>query len=201
MAELTSRPVRQPILYAEEMWRRQRTWALLLIVIGIVMSGVEIYYVVALHRFDQQSSLIWLLYIPSGVLLLGVLWYYRRRHHVQIQDRLRISNLLSAVEIDFDLIRSVRVQPLKTAFEPAHRRRHRSPITRPYEEKPALYVRLRREDPRAAAHIRKLGPRLAYEDWIVLPVPDPDALSWEIMSRLPERLGSNQGGRRRRKRR
>jgi hypothetical protein len=40
-----------------------------------------------------------------------------------------------------------------------------------------------------------------YEDTIAIPVPDADAAAWEISSRLPYRLGQNQGGGRRKKRR
>ena len=40
-----------------------------------------------------------------------------------------------------------------------------------------------------------------YEDTIAIPVPDPDALAWEITSHLPERIGQNLGGGKRRKRR
>jgi len=44
-------------------------------------------------------------------------------------------------------------------------------------------------------------PRLAYEDTIAMPVPDPDKVAWAISSHLPERIGQNQGGQRRRRRR
>ncbi len=47
---------------------------------------------------------------------------------------------------------------------------------------------------------RKLGRQLASPDAVAIPVPDPDALSWEISSRLPERAGANLGGQRRRRR-
>jgi hypothetical protein len=40
-----------------------------------------------------------------------------------------------------------------------------------------------------------------HEDTIAVPVPDADAAAWEISSRLPDRLGQNQGGGKRRKRR
>ena len=193
--------MRQPILYADEMWRRQRFWALILVVVGIVMSGYALIYGHGLRFNDPNSGWIWLLYIPSGAVLGGALLYYRRRSYVAAGDRLRISNLLSAVEIDYDLVRGLRVQPLKFAFEERSRRRYSTPITRPYEEKPALFVRLRREDPRTPALVRKLGSRLAWEETIALPIPDPDAMSWEISSRLPDRLGQNLGGQRRRKRR
>lgn len=194
--------MRQPILYAEEMWRRQRFWALILVVVGIVMSGYALIYGKGgLRLSDPNSGWIWLLYIPSGALLAGALLYYRRRSYVAAGDRLRISNLMSAVEIDYELVRGVRVQPLKAAFEERSRRRHSTPITRPYEDRPALFLRLRRDDPRTLAAVRKLGSRLAWEDTVALPIPDPDAMSWEIGARLPDRIGQNLGGQRRRKRR
>ncbi len=185
------------------MWKRQRFWAAMLFVIGVGMSG---YYLFIGHaRIDLtnlNSGSIWLLYIPSGILLAAALQYYRWRSHVvAAEDRLHISNLFSAADIDYDLVRGVRVQPLKTAFEATGRRRYRSPITKPYEERPALFIRLRKDDPQTLAIVRKLGTRLAYEDTLALPIPDPDAMSWEISSRLPERVGQNLGGRRRRKRR
>lgn len=194
--------MRQPILYAEEMWRRQRFWALILVVVGIVMSAYALIYGHGgLRLNDPNSGWIWLLYIPSGALLAGALLYYRRRSYVEAGEHLRISNLLSAVEIDYDLIRGVRVQPLKAAFEERSRRRYSTPITRPYEERPALFLRLRKDDPRTLAAVRKLGSRLAWEDTVALPISDPDAMSWEIGARLPDRIGHNLGGQRRRKRR
>jgi hypothetical protein len=194
--------VRQPILYAAEMWKRQRFWAALLVVVGVVMTAYSLY--LGHGRLDTRnlnSGWIWLLYIPSGALLAAGLTFYRQRSFVEAGERLRVSNLLSGVGIDYDLVRGVRVQPLKTAFEATTRKRYRTPITKPYEEKAALFIRLRKDDPQTLAIVRKLGPRLAFEDTIALPIPDPDAMSWEITSRLPEKLGQNLGGRRRPKRR
>jgi hypothetical protein len=195
--------VRQPILYATEMWKRQRFWAALLVVVGVVMSAYSLYLGHGkLNTRDLNSGWIWLLYIPSGALLAGGLLFYRWRSYVEAGEAaLKVSNLLSAVSVDYDLVRGVRVQPLKTAFEASSRRRYRTPITKPYEEKAALFIRLRKDDPQTLAIVRKLGPRLAFEDTIALPIGDPDAMSWEITGRLPERLGQNLGGRRRRKRR
>ncbi len=196
----TASPVRQPILYAEEMWRRQRFWAVILVVLGAVVS-VYLFLFSPVRRLDQ-GTIIWLLYMPSGLLLGGLLLFYRWRHHIHVRDdRLRISNLLSAVEIDYDLVRSVQVKPLQQHFQEAHRRRYRHPMAKPYLDKPALFIRLRKDHPDTAAHVRKLGLRLAYDDTIALPVPDPDAAAWEITSRLPARAGQNLGGKRRRKRR
>lgn len=193
--------MRQTIQYADEMWRRQRFWALILIVVGVVMTGYSLIYGRGFRFSDVNSGWVWLLYIPSGLLLGGGLLIYRRRSYIAAGDRLRISNLMAAVEIDYGLIRQVRVGPLKAAFEEKSRRRYRTPITRPYEEKPALFIRLRREDPETYAVVRRLGPRLAWDDQVAVPIADPDAMSWEIGSRLPDRLGQNLGGRRRGKRR
>lgn len=192
--------MRQPILYAEAMWRRQWFFGVLLIVLGVVIEVMNLFFPAA-GRVFGASSWVWSLYFPGGCLLLAGLLFYRWRNHVRVGDRLHISNLFSAVDIDYELVRGVRVQPLKVAFEAAHRKRLRVPTMRSYEEKPALFIRLRKDDPMTAHVVRKLGARMAYEDTLALPVPDPDALSWEITSRLPEKQGGNLGGQRRNKRR
>jgi len=94
----------------------------------------------------------------------------------------------------------VKVQPLKVAFQDA-RRAKVARIMRPLLEKPALFVRVRGDEERLALIKKRLGSRLFYEDTIAMPVPDADAASWEIHARLPYRIGQNQGGGRRKKRR
>jgi hypothetical protein len=67
-----------------------------------------------------------------------------------------------------------------------------------------LFIRLRGDEQQLAAIKKKLGifrGRLMDEETIAIPVPDADAVVWEISAHLPERLGQNQGGARRRKRR
>jgi hypothetical protein len=76
-----------------------------------------------------------------------------------------------------------------------------APMMKPLMDKPALFVRLRSDDDELAAIKKTLGGRVVFDDMIALPLKDADALSWEISSRLPDRLGQNQGGGRRRKRR
>jgi hypothetical protein len=76
-----------------------------------------------------------------------------------------------------------------------------APMMKPLMERPALFVRLRSDETELAAMKKKLGGRVVFDDMIALPLKDADALSWEISSRLPDRLGQNQGGGRRRKRR
>ena len=102
--------------------------------------------------------------------------------------------------IDYDQIRIVKVQPLNLAFQD-RRSRMVARIMKPLVDKPALFVRLRGDEEQIASIRKKLGSRLAYEDTIAMPVPDPDKVAWAISSHLPERIGQNQGGQRRRRRR
>jgi hypothetical protein len=189
--------VRQPILYADQLWRQQRFFAGALIAIGLGMSALLLYQ----GQLGKTTNLIWAAYIPSGILLGGVFLLYKYRSFVQaLDDGVRVSALRSSVLIDYDDIRSVKVQPLKLAFLDS-RKRMVAPMMRPLLERPALYLRLRSDEAAMAALKKKLGARVVYDDMIVLPLKDADAVSWEISSRLPERLGQNQGGGRRRKRR
>jgi hypothetical protein len=188
---------RQRILYAEELWRWQRFYAGLLVVVGVLAAGVVIYS----HQPLSQSNIIWLFYAPVGLLLGGAFMVYRWRSFVEPTDNgLKVSTLRSSVLIDYEDIRMVKVQPLKVAFQDS-RRNKVARIMKPLLEKPALFVRVRGDEEQLAAFKRKLGSRLFYEDTIAMPIADADAASWEITSRLPYRLGQNLGGGKRRKRR
>jgi hypothetical protein len=188
---------RQPILYADQLWRQQRFFAGFLVLVGLGMTALLIYR----GQLNQTSNLIWLLYVPSGLLLGGAFLLYKYRSFVEpLDEGLKVSALRSSVLIGYDDIRSVKVQPLKLAFQD-NRKRMVAPMMKPLLERPALFVRLRNDESSMAVIKKKLGGRVVYEDMIVLPVKDADAVSWDISSRLPDRLGQNQGGGRRRKRR
>lgn len=179
------------------MWRQQRFFAGFLVAVGLVMTVLLVYQ----GQLHKTANLIWLVYIPSGLLLGGAFLLYKRRSFVEPLDGgLKLSTLRSSVLIDYDLIRGVRVQPLKLAFQD-RRSRMVAPMMKPLMDKPALFVRLRGTDEDVALLKKKLGSRMLYEDTIALPVKDPDAVAWEISSRLPDRLGQNQGGGKHRKRR
>ena len=189
--------VRQPILYADQMWRQQRFFAGFLIVVGVLMTGVLVYQ----GQLLLHSNLIWSLYVPSGVLLGAAFLVYKWRSYVEARDEgLKVSTLFSSVLIDYDSIRLVKVQPLNVAFQD-RRSRMVARVIKPLMDKPALFVRLRGDESEIAEIRKKLGSRLAYEDTIAMPVPDADAISWAIASHLPERIGQNLGGQRRRRRR
>ena len=181
------------------MWRRQRLWVIFLLVVGVVASVATLVYP---QLRGSRNSLNWIFfaYIPAGLLLGGGLLYYRWRSQVEVTDEgVKIGLLLSQVLVEHELVRSVRVQPLDRHFQDSRRKLVR-PISRPLMPRQALFLRLKGDPARLALIRKKLGSQLYADDTIALPVPDPDALSWEISARLPERVGVNLGGRRRRKR-
>src|SRR6202171_5562556 len=90
--------LRQPILYADQLWRQQRFFAGFLVAVGAVMTAL----LIAQGQITKPANLIWALYIPSGLLLGGVFLLYRRRSHVQVQDGgVRVSNLFSPVVLPY----------------------------------------------------------------------------------------------------
>ncbi|HEV2217393.1 MAG TPA: hypothetical protein VGV88_07450 [Candidatus Dormibacteraeota bacterium] len=190
--------VRQPILYADQMWRQQRFFAGFLVAVGLVMTVLLIYQG---QLLQHSTNLIWAAYVPSGLLLGGAFLVYKWRSYVEAQDDgLMVSTFFSSVLIDYDRIRIVKVQPLNIAFQD-RRSRMVQRVIKPLMDKPALFVRLRGDEDEVGAIRKKLGPRLAYEDTIAMPVPDADAVAWAIASHLPMRVGQNLGGGKRRKRR
>jgi hypothetical protein len=189
--------LRQPILYAEELWRRQRVWALLLPLFGV---AVLLANVLSKQREIFTAYAVTLGYVPLGVLWAAGLYLNRRRNYVEVGDTgVRFSRMLRTVVVGYDIIRNVRVQQLESHF-PESRRRLVRPMWKPLLERPALFIRLRGDDARLAEVRRRLGRSYVADDVIAVPIPDPDAMSWEVTSRLPERTGVNLGGQRRRKR-
>ncbi|HEY8862549.1 MAG TPA: hypothetical protein VIO37_00055 [Candidatus Dormibacteraeota bacterium] len=195
--ETPSGRLRQPILYADQLWRQQRFFAGFLVAVGIVMTVILVYQ----GQIAKSANVIWLLYIPSGLLLGGAFLLYKRRSYVEaLEGGVKVSTLRSSVLIEYDKIRGVKVQPLKVAFQD-RRSRMVAPMMKPLIEKPALFIRVRGADEELEVIKKRLGSRMMYEDTIALPLSDADAVAWEIGSRLPYRLGQNQGGKKRHKRR
>jgi hypothetical protein len=195
--EAPSTGARHQNLHAHHLWRQQRFFAGFLVAVGVVMTLLLIYQ----GQITRTANLIWVLYIPSGLLLGGAFLLYRRRSHVQVlENGVKVSNLLSTVVLPYDSIRSVKAMPLRQHFQD-RRSRMIAPIMKQYVDKPALFIRVRGDETELASMKKRLGARLMHEDTIAVPVPDADAAAWEISSRLPDRLGQNQGGGKRRKRR
>jgi hypothetical protein len=195
--EAPSIGARHQNLHAHHLWRQQRFFAGFLVAVGVVMTLLLIYQ----GQITRTANLIWVLYIPSGLLLGGAFLLYRRRSHVQVQeDAVKVSTLFSTVMLPYDSVRSAKALPLRQHFQD-RRSRMIAPIMKQYVDKPAVFIRVRGDETELAAMRKKLGSRLMHEDTIAVPVPDADAAAWEISSRLPDRLGQNQGGGKRRKRR
>src|SRR5205823_13714695 len=106
------RTLRQPILYAHEMWRRQRLWVIFLLVVGVGASVATLVYP---QLRSNRDSLNWIFfaYVPAGLLLGGGLLFYRWRSRAEVSEEgLKIGTLFSEVLIEYELVRTVRVQPL-----------------------------------------------------------------------------------------
>ena len=200
MSEVPSRPTRHQNLYAHHLWQQQRFFAGMLVVIGLGFTGFGIYR----GQLFTTGYLVWLAYVPAGLALGLGIYLFRRRNHVRVQeDGLKISTALSSVVIPYDDIRSVKALPLRQHFQDK-RSKMIAPIMKQHIDKPALFIRLRGDETELSAVKKKLGifrGRLMDDETIAIPVPDADAAVWEISGHLPERLGQNQGGARRRKRR
>jgi hypothetical protein len=179
------------------MWRQQRFYAGALVAVGVVATALLAYQ----GQLLGPSGAIWLLYIPSGLLLGGAFLLYRRRSHVHVSDDgVRISTMFSSVLLNYDSIRSVKVLRLDTHFQDK-RSRKIVPMIKPLIEKPALFIKIRADEAELAQIQKKLGSRLMDDETIAIPVPDPDKAAWEITSHLPDRIGQNMGGAKRRKKR
>jgi len=195
-----SRPTRHNNLYAHHLWMQWRFFAAMFVIVGVLATALAIYQ----HQLFTPSYALWLVYIPSGLLIgLGSL-LYRRRSNVQVlDDGVKISNMFTSVLIDYDSIRSVKALPLRQHFQD-RRSRMIAPIMKQHIDKPAVFIRVRGDEAELGKIKKRLGifkGRLMDEDTIAIPVPDADAVVWEVSSHLPDRMGQNQGGARRRKRR
>ncbi|MGH7911439.1 MAG: hypothetical protein ACREQM_10330 [Candidatus Dormibacteraceae bacterium] len=196
--------MRQPILYAEQTWKQQRLWVIVLIVAGIAFGIYALFFQHAKVQASQgllgYSSYIFVLYIPAAILLAAFLLVYRNRHALIADERgLTVQNVFSSIFVDWDSIRSPRVRPLIEHFETKERRRLVRPADRAIMPKGALYFKLRADDQTLAELRRKFSRRFLYEDTVAIPLPDPDAFSWEISSHIPEAATQNLGGSKRRR--
>jgi len=197
--EGASRPARHQVLYAHHLWLQQRFFAGLLLLAGVVATGIAIYQ----GQLFSPAFAVWLVYIPTGILLGGAILLYRWRSNLQVLDSgVRIASMFSNVVIDYDAIKSVKALPLRQHFQDK-RSRMIAPIMKQHIDKPAVFIKVRGDETELAQIKKRLGifrSRLMYEDTIAIPVPDADTVVWEISAHLPERIGQNQGGARRRKR-
>ncbi|HEV2139859.1 MAG TPA: hypothetical protein VGT01_01605 [Candidatus Dormibacteraeota bacterium] len=198
--EAPTRPIRHQNLYAHHLWQQQRFFAGLLLVVGLGATGLALYQ----HQLFTPGFAVWIVYIPTGLALGAAVLFFRQRSSLRVlDDGVKISSLVSSVVIDYDSIRSVKALPLRQHFQD-RRSKMIAPIMKQHIDKPAVFMRLRGDETQLAAIKKRLGifrTRLMEEETIAIPVPDADAVVWEISAHLPDRLGQNQGGAKRRKRR
>jgi hypothetical protein len=198
--EAPTRPTRHQNLYAHHLWQQQRFFAGLLLVVGVGATGLAIYQ----RQLFTPGFAVWIVYIPTGLALGLAVFFFRQRSSLRVLDNgVKISSVLSSVVIDYDSIKSVKALPLRQHFQDK-RSKMIAPIMKQHIDKAAVFIRLRGDETELAAIKKRLGifrGRLMEEDTIAIPVPDADAVVWEISVHLPDRLGQNQGGAKRRKRR
>ena len=195
-----NRPTRHQNLYAHHLWQQQRFFAGLLLAAGLVATGIAVYQ----HQLFSPAFSVWLVYIPTGILLGAAIFFYRYRSNVRVTDEgVKISSLFTSVVIDYDSIKWVKALPLRQHFQD-RRSKMIAPIMKQHIDKPAVFIKVRGDDDQLKVIKKNLGifrSRLMHEETIAIPVPDADTVVWEISSHLPDRVGQNQGGARRRKRR
>ncbi|TMC36614.1 MAG: hypothetical protein E6J28_09675 [Chloroflexi bacterium] len=197
-----SRPKSYQNMYAHHLWMQQRFYAGLLLVVGLGSTAIAIYQ----GQLLTTNFAAFIIYVPLGLLLVAGFLVYRWRSKVQVLDSgVKISNTLRSVTIDYDNIRWVKALPLRQHFESQNGRTRRIvPFMKRHIDKPAVFLKIRGDESELEAIKKQLGvfkSGLMDEDVIAIPVPDADVVVWEISSHLPERIGQNQGGARRRKRR
>jgi hypothetical protein len=194
------RPKRHQNQYAHYVWLQQRFFALFLVGIGVVATGISIYQ----RTKYSQTFAAFAFYVPIGLVVTAALLFYRWRAKVEVSESgVKLSNTIRSVVIPYDSIRSVKALPLQQHFEDGRSRRV-APFMRKHLDEPAVFIKLRGDE----AELKQIKSRLGVfksglmnEETIAVPVPDADAVVWEINAHLPERTGQNQGGAKRRKRR
>jgi len=197
--EAAARPKRHQNQYAHYVWLQQRFFALFLVGVGVVATGISVYQ----HSVFTTTFAAFVFYVPIGLVVTGGLLFYRWRSKVEVQeDGVKLSNSVRSVVIPYDTIRSVKALPLRQHFEDG-RSRTVAPFMRKHLDEPAVFLKLRGDEQQLKAIKSRLGlfkSGLMNEETIAVPVPDADAVVWEISAHMPERTGQNQGGAKRRKR-
>lgn len=194
-----SRPRRHQNLYVDQLWRQQRFFVLLLLAVGVVATGIAVYQ----GQLLTPGIAPWLVYLPTGFVLGAIMLLYRQRSQVQVlDDGVRLGSMFTSATIPYESIRWVKALPLRQHFQDKRSRLVASNM-RQHIDKPAVFIKVRGDDTELAKLKKGLGifrTRLMDEDTIAVPVPDADTVVWEISAHLPDRLGHNQGGQKRRKR-
>ena len=182
------------ILYAEYEWKQQRLLPLVLIAGGVIFGAQGL-------QKPSAATLIWVAYIPIALLFGGFYYFRRRRHYVQaVDDGLHVGKTFTSFTIPYDVIRNVRVMPLRQLIpEPAGgKRRYLPPPVKASLDNPSLVLRLQGEPEQLQVVAKQLGTRHLFDGSAAFPVTDPDGAVREIAKYLPVAVAGNLGGARRR---
>ena len=192
--------MKQPNLYADELWKRNWFMAPFLVVMGVAFAV----YFVFVVKTTRDVPVLLAEALGGAALVLLFFGGYRYLSYVQVTDaglRFNWTFPFSSALVPYELIRGTRVAEL-SGFYPPNRKSFVNSMTRPLLDKPALFVRLGGDAALLERVTRKLGRRYVVDGTLAVPVPDPKTLAQEVSLRLPNRtLQQNLGGARRPKKR
>ena len=199
-AGIIPKVLKQPNLYADELWKRNWFMAPILLLMGI---GFSLYFVIY-AKTTRDVPILLAESLGGAALVLLFFGGYRYLSYVKVtEEGLRFNWTLpfSNALLPWEIIRNARVADL-SGFYPPSRKSFINNMTKPLLDKPALYMKLGGDDATVARLTRKLGRRYVVDGTVAVPVPDPKSLAQEVSQRLPNRqLQQNLGGSRRRKKR
>src|SRR2546425_10320833 len=100
---MASRPTRHQNLYAHHLWLQQRFFAGLLLLAGVVATGIAIYQ----GQLFSPAFAVWLVYIPTRILLGGAILLYPWRSNPRVLGaRRRISSMLPNGGLGYDSLKA-----------------------------------------------------------------------------------------------
>jgi hypothetical protein len=192
--------LKQPNLYADELWKRNWFMAPFLLLMG---TGFTVYFVFV-AKTTRDVPILMAEALGGAALVLLFFGGFRYLSYVKVtEEGLRFNWTLpfSNALLPWEVIRNARVADL-SGFYPPNRKSYVYNMNKPLLDKPALYLRLGGDEAVLARLSRKLGKRYVVDGTLAVPVPDPKSLAQEVSQRLPNRqLQQNLGGAKRPKRR
>ena len=143
--------MRHPILYADQVWRRQR-WIVIFALLYAVSSNFWLLYLNH-FRLNRETPL-YLLFVLLAFLLFAGFQINKQRSYVEVEeDGLRVSRVLRSQLIRFEQIRSVKVLPLRTVTADLPRRSI-TPAMKQLLDQPSLLIKLQGDPAQLAQTVK-----------------------------------------------